>query len=237
MKNFLKITLFMVSLISAGVLQGVLSPALAEDVRQRIAVSYGIDHFDQVEQIQYTFNVKVGDKKVNRFWIWEPKVDKVTFKAGNNEEYISYNRKEINDASSEKLKKIDAWFINDNYWLLFPYRVAWDSRVKAEDSGSQALPMGEGSAKCVVVTYPSTGGYTPGDVYELFLDNEYKLTHWVYRRGGSPEPTRITTWEDHRHVGPLTLSLMHQGAEGNFRLWFTNVGVKLVGAAGWMNTN
>jgi len=97
--------------------------------------------------------------------------------------------------------------------------------------------MGEGSAKCMVVTYPSTGGYTPGDVYELFLDNEYKLTHWVYRRGGSPEPTRITTWEDHRHVGPLTLSLMHQGAEGNFRLWFTNVGVKLVGAAGWMNTN
>lgn len=237
MKNFLKLTLFLVSLSSAGVLQGLLSPALAEDVRQRIAVSYGIDHFDQVEQIQYTFNVKVGDKKVNRFWIWEPKVDKVTFKAGNNEEYISYNRKEINDASSEKLKKIDAWFINDNYWLLFPYRVAWDSRVKAEDIGSQALPMGGGSAKCVVVTYPSTGGYTPGDVYELFLDNEYKLTHWVYRRGGSPEPTRITTWEDHRNVGPLTLSLMHQGADGNFRLWFTNVGVKLVGAAGWMNTN
>jgi hypothetical protein len=237
MKNFLKLALFMVSLTSAGVLQGVLSQALAEDVRHRIAVSYGIDHFDQVEQIQYTFNVKVGDKGVNRFWIWEPKIDNVTFKAGNNEEYISYNRKEINDASSENLKKIDAWFINDNYWLLFPYRVAWDSGVKVEDIGSQPLPMGDGSAKCVVVTYPSTGGYTPGDVYELFLDNEYKLTHWVYRRGGSPEPTRITTWEDHRHVGPLTLSLMHQAADGNFRLWFTNVGVKLFGAAGWINTN
>lgn len=235
MKNFLRLTYLLVSLISAVALQGALSPALAEDVRQRIAVSYGIDHFDQVEQIQYTFNVKFGDKSVTRFWIWEPKVDKVTFKAGSSQEFISYNRQEINDASSEKLKQIDAWFINDNYWLLFPFRVAWDSRVKVEDIGSQELPRVGGRARCIVVTYPSTGGYTPGDVYELFLDDEYKLTHWVYRRGGSPERNRITTWEDYRRVGPLTLSLMHQGPEGNFRLWFTNVGVKMVGSTGWTN--
>ncbi len=237
MKKILKYSLTLVLLISAGAFEGAVSQALAEDIRQTIAASYGIDQFNQVEQIQYTFNVKLGDKGVNRFWIWQPKVDRVTFKAGNSEEYTTYNRKEINDTTSEKIKKIDAWFINDNYWLLFPYRVAWDSHVKVEDIGSQALPMGEGSAKCVVVTFPSSGGYTPGDVYELFLDNEYKLTQWVYRRGGSPQPTRIATWEDHRHVGPLTLSLTHQGEDENFRLWFTNVGVKMAGATGWMIVN
>ena len=237
MKKNLKYFLVLLSLVSTVALEGAVNQAPAEDVRHRIAASYGIDGFNQVEQIQYTFNVKFGDKSVNRFWIWQPKVDKVTFKAGNSEESITYNRKEIGDTTSEKIKKIDAWFINDNYWLLFPYRVAWDNQVKVEDIGSQTLPMGGGSAKCVVVTFPSTGGYTPGDVYELFLDNEYKLTQWVYRRGGAAESARNATWEDHRQVGPLTLSLMHQGKDGNFRLWFTNVGIKMAGATGWMTAN
>ena len=46
--------------------------------RQRIAESYGLQNLHKVEQIQYTFNVKKGDKHVKRFWIWEPKTDKVT---------------------------------------------------------------------------------------------------------------------------------------------------------------
>jgi len=237
MRKILKYSLLFMLLIIYGTLEGTASQVRAEDVRQRIARSYGIDWFDQVEQIQYTFNVKFGDKRVSRFWIWEPKSDKVTFKAADSEEYTTYNRKEINDTASEKLKKIDSWFINDNYWLLFPYRIAWDSRVKVEDIGFRPLPMGEGSAKCVVVTFPSSGGYTPGDVYELFLDKDYKLVQWVYRRGGSSESGRAATWEDHRHVGPLTLSLVHQGENENVRLWFTNVGVRLSGAAGWMVAN
>jgi len=237
MTTILKYSLLFMLLIIYGTLEGTVSQVRAEDVRQRIARSYGVDWFDQVEQIQYNFNVKFGNKRVSRFWIWEPKIDKVIFKAANSEEYTTYNRKEINETTSEKLKKIDSWFINDNYWLLFPYRIAWDGRAKVEDIGTQPLPMGEGSAKCVVVTFPSSGGYTPGDVYELFLDKDYKLTQWVYRRGGSSESGRAGTWEDHRHVGPLTLSLAHQGENENFRLWFTNVGVRLSGAAGWMVAN
>ena len=120
MTTILRYSLLPILLIISGAFGGLVSQARAEDVRQRIALSYGIDWFGQVEQIQYTFNVKLGNKGVNRFWIWEPKTDKVTFKAGNSEEYTTYNRKEINDTASEKLKKIDSWFINDNYWLLFP---------------------------------------------------------------------------------------------------------------------
>jgi hypothetical protein len=96
-KKMAKISLALVLLISAAVFEGAFSQALAEDVRQRIAASYGIKWFDQVEQTQYTFNVKLGDKEVSRFWIWQPNVDKVTFKAGNSEEYLTYYRKEINE--------------------------------------------------------------------------------------------------------------------------------------------
>ena len=94
--------------------------------------------------------------------------------------------------------------------------------------------MGDGEARCVVVSYPAAGGYTPGDVYDLYLDDRYRLTQWVYRRGGAEKPTRISTWEDHREVGPLTLSLNHQGEDENFRVWFTNVGVKMAGADSWL---
>ncbi len=202
--------------------------------RQHIAESYGFQNFGEIEKIQYTFNVKTGEKQINRFWIWEPHLNRVTFKGMDYQEAITYNRSEMISTESNKLKKIDAWFINDNYWLLFPYHIAWDTNAKIEDIGRQRLPIGDGKARCVVVTYPATGGYTPGDVYDLYLDGQYRLMQWVYRRQGSEKPTRITTWDNHRRVGPLTLSLNHQGEDQNFRVWFTNVGVKRVGAGNWL---
>ena len=173
------VNIFMVITLTAGLIA--CAGHVKEEkmtTRQHIAESYGLQYFSEVEKIQYQFNVIKGEKQINRFWIWEPHLDRVTFKGMDYREAITYHRNEMATTESNKLKKIDAWFINDNYWLLFPFRVAWDDRVKVEDIGSRPLPMGEGSAKCVVVTYPSTGGYTPGDVYELFLDKEYKLTHW-----------------------------------------------------------
>ena len=201
--------------------------------RQHIAESYGLRYFGEVEKLQYQFNVIIGEKQINRFWIWEPHLNRVTFKGMDYREAITYNRSEMDTTESNKLKKIDAWFINDNYWLLFPYHIAWDSAAKVKDLGRKDLPMGDGKARCVVVSYPAVGGYTPGDVYELYLDDNHRLIQWVYRRGGSEKPTRIATWEEHRNVGPITLSLNHQGEDQNFRLWFTNVGVKLVGTDSW----
>ena len=211
--------------------------------RQHIAESYGLQHFSEVEKIQYTFNIKLGEKLISRFWIWEPRLDRVTFKGMDFQEAVTYNRDEIAGTESNKLKKIDAWFINDNYWLFFPYRVAWDTNAKVKDIGRKPLPMGDGKARCVVVTYPATGGYTPGDVYDLFLDDQYRLMQWVYRLGGSEKPTRISTWEDHRNVGPLAMSLNHQGlvmstnqqgGDQNFRVWFTTVGVMMAGTDSWL---
>jgi len=203
-------------------------------VRQRIARSYGLQYFDQIEQVQYTFNVRNGDKHVQRFWIWEPKIDRVTFDGMDYQDPITYYRQDVQTSPSSKLKSIDAWFINDNYWFLFPFHVAMDTQTKVEDVGPKKLPMGNGEAACVVVTYPAEGGLTPGDVYELYLDENFRLVQWIYRRGGSETPTRIATWDDHRYLGPMAFSLNHQGDDGNFRIWFSQVGVKLAGVDGWI---
>ncbi len=203
-------------------------------LQERIGNAYGVNYFSQVDQIQYMFNVKIGEKLIRRFWIWEPKIDRVTFKGMNYQEAVTYYRHDIDTTDSSALKKVDAWFINDNYWLLFPFHIAWDTNIAIEDTGRQKLPLGGGKAKRVVITFPASGGYTPGDVYEIYLNDDSRILQWVYRRGGSEKPTRVTTWENYRQAGPLVLALDHHAADDSFRLWFTGVGVKMVGADNWM---
>lgn len=205
-------------------------------LRERIGNAYGVHYFSQVEQIQYLFNVKIGEKQTRRFWIWEPKLDRVTFKGTNYQEAVTYYRHEINTTASSALKKVDAWFINDNYWLLFPFHIVWDSDITVEDVGRRKLPLGGGKVRCVVITFPASGGFTSGDVCEIYLNDDFRILQWVYRHGGSEEPTRVTTWENYRQAGPLVLSLNHRAGDDDFRLWFTGVGVKLVGIDNWMFT-
>jgi len=46
----------------------------------------------------------------------------------------------------------------------------------------------------------------------------------------------MTTWENHRRIGPLILSLEHRGKDGKFRLWFSEVAVQLTGSRQWMTS-
>jgi hypothetical protein len=203
--------------------------------RDRLADAYGIKDFNQVEELRYTFNVKVGDKVTSRSWSWEPKTDRVTFK-GTAEQggTVSYERSVLTGQPTEQVKKVDPQFVNDNYWLIFPLRLYWDrSATVTADDAPASLPIGTGKARRIVVSYPTTEGYTPGDVYELFVDDSDRIVQWVYRKGGDPKPTRITTWEDYRKVGPLKPSLNHQGPDASFRVWFTDVAVRLVGKTDW----
>jgi hypothetical protein len=225
--NFANISVLMVGLVIACSTD---QPVQTRDVRHQIAGAYGSDSFNRIEVIEYTFNVQKGDKHIQRSWVWWPRVEQVEFKGGTGQESMIYNRLELGQNPPQNVRQVDAWFINDNYWLLFPIHLAWDQQATVEDTGHKDLPMGQGSAKCVVVSYPKTGGYTAGDIYELFVSEDHLLTQWVYRRGGSATPTRITTWEDNRTLGPLRVSLNHRGDDGKFRVWFTNVAVKLSGS-------
>jgi hypothetical protein len=236
MKFFARYLLIPLLIITISACAGQNTETRQMTIRQRIGNAYGVQYFPQVDQIQYTFNVRIGEEQISRFWIWEPKLNRVNFKGTDYTEAVSYYRHDIETTASAALKKVDAWFINDNYWLLFPFHIVWDTDATVEDSGRRKLPIGDGKAARVVVRFPASGGYTPGDVYEVFLDDHDRLTQWVYRRGGSEEPTRVTTWEKHRQLGPLLVSLDHRSADENFRIWFTGVGVKMVGAANWIFT-
>lgn len=205
------------------------------DPRGQLAAACGVRNFNLVEELRYTFNVQLPDRTISRSWSWEPKKDRVTFKGTPDQGgTVTYDRATLASAS-EQVKKVDPQFVNDNYWLIFPLRLYWDNAAFVTAYQAPAkLPIGSGEARRLVVKYPDNEGYTPGDVYELFVDKSYRIVQWIYRKGGDRTPTRVTTWEDYRKAGPLTLALDHKSADGKFRVWFTDVAVRLSGTSEWV---
>src|SRR6202049_2156328 len=136
------------------------------DIRHQIADAYGLASWSQVEQIRYTFNVDAGPKKVARTWTWEIKPDRVTYEGPDSSGKpvkTTYTRANM---PPDVVKDVDPNFINDQYWLLFPFHLVWDKDATVEDKGMTAAPMGKGKVRKVTVTYPKTrGGYTPGGFY------------------------------------------------------------------------
>jgi hypothetical protein len=199
-------------------------------VSEQIAKTYGLDSFSQIEQIRYTFNIPERD--LSRTWIWEPKTNQVSYegkdKAGNPLK-LTYLRSQLSSQAAVVKDEIDPAFINDQYWLVFPFHLVWDSSAKVEETGTQKLLLGDGSARRVVVTYPAEGGYTPGDTWELFVGPDNRIQEWAWHKGGSAEPTGVWSWEDYKKAGPLVLSLNHPGRP--VRVFLSDVAVKVAGGA------
>ena len=210
----------------------------AQERREQISKAYGIDSFRQVDQIRFTFNADLGAIKLSRAWVWEPKTDRVSYdgpdKSGKPVK-LTYLRSQISSQPAIVKEQIDPAFINDKYWLLFPLQLSWDTSAKVEDKGPHKLPVGKGSARRVVVTYPANGGYTPGDSYELFVGADNRIQEWIFHRGGSAKPTLVTSWADYKKAGPLLISQDHRGTyEGKpARIVFADVAVKMAGSSTW----
>src|ERR1700731_3533965 len=47
-------------------------------IAEQIAEAYGLDSYDQVEAIRYTFNIR-GAITVSRSWVWEPKTGQISY--------------------------------------------------------------------------------------------------------------------------------------------------------------
>jgi hypothetical protein len=220
------------------------APVLAQQrpaIADQIAKTYGLDSFSQVEAIRYTFNIDAGPLKLSRSWVWEPKTDRISYEGRDKDGKpvtITYLRSQLASQSPFVKENVDPGFNNDQYWLLFPFHLVWDPGATVQDAGMHKLPLGKGSAKKVVAKYPSDGGYTPGDTWELYVGTDNRIREFVFRHGGSTKPSLvIATWADYKKAGPLLFSLDHRGtADGKpLRLFFSNVAVKLVGSSTWMD--
>lgn len=209
---------------------------------EKLAKTYGLDSYGQIEAVRYTFNIEAPGRKVNRSWEWEPKTGKVTFEGKDKDGKpvkVSYTRSELSSQSDQVKKEVDPNFVNDNYWFLFPFHAYWDTSANVTDEGKKKLPIGKGSADKVVVKYSSElGGYTPGDTWELWVGTDGRVEEFVYHRGGPVKPSLVTTtWAGYKKAGPLLVSTEHRGtADGKpVHISFTNVAVKLSGSDKWVD--
>jgi len=210
-------------------------------VAEELAKTYGIDSYDQVDTIRYTFNAEFPGVSLSRSWIWQPKTGQVSYEGKDKEGNVvkvTYLRSQLDTQPANVKNDVDPGFVNDNYWLLFPFHAYWDTSADVQDKGSQPLPQGSGSAKLVSVKYPSDGGYTPGDTWDLYVGGDNRVVQLFYHRGGTKKPSAvIATWEGYKKAGPLLISTDHRGtADGNpLHISFSNVAVKLKGSDAWVD--
>jgi len=211
-------------------------------ILEQIAKTYGIDSYGQVEAIRYTWNGEItGLFKAAHTWEWEPKTGKVTYEGKDKDGKpvnATFVLSQLNNVPADVKNQIAPSFVNDNYWLLFPFHAYWDTSATVTDEGMQKLPQGAGSARRVVVKYPmEAGGYTPGDTWELYVGANNRVEQMVYHRGGPKPPQLVTaSWAGYKKAGPLLISTEHRGtADGKpLNIFITDVAVKLTGSDTWM---
>ena len=211
---------------------------------EQMAKTYGLDSWNRVERLRYTFNVDAGELKIARSWEWNPNTDQISYQGKGKDGKpvtVTYLRSELGSQPEAVQNETDPAFVNDQYWLLLPFHVSWDSTgAKVTDEGTHELPIGKGSAQRIVVKYGDSG-YAPGDTWELFVGADHRIEELVYRGGGpgtQKRPKLLTvTWADHKKAGPLLISMDHRGtADGKaIRVFLSDVSVKMKGSDTWVN--
>ena len=64
---------------------------------------------------------------------------------------VTYKRDQLSSQPANVKDDIDPGFINDNYWLLFPFHAQWDTSATVTDEGMKKMSGGKGSAELVAV--------------------------------------------------------------------------------------
>lgn len=194
----------------------------ANVLAQKVADAYGLKNFKKAKTMSFTFNVKRDTfPSTYRSWDWNMKANTVTMTTA--KEKVTYRRDTIQSAA---MKNVDGKFINDQYWLIFPYHVVMDKGCTLTAKENVAAPISKANSTMLTVQYNNVDGYTPGDAYDLYVDKNYMVTEWVYRSKGVAKPSLNTTWKDVATNAGVKTTTNFSSADGKFRIYFTGVSVK-----------
>ena len=136
---------------------------------------------------------------------------------------VHYNRKAVDSTMAQW----DASFINDKYWFLAPFQLVWDKdSFTYEYTEATPSPIAQTPMQKLTIVYGNEGGYTPGDAYDLYLDEGNMVREWTFRRGNKPAPGSDASWEGYKDMDGMQLATMHQ-LGGNAKLHFSGVSVTM----------
>jgi len=191
-------------------------------IAQKIANAHGYQNWDKVKTFAFTFGGKIDDPNSGRSWVWNPKTNAV--KLTRNGETSEYNR---NDMDSVAIKA-DRGFINDKFWALIPFQLVWDEGTTISEPTIAKSPINQKDLNKIIVTYSNeSGGYTPGDAYDIYYDDDYIIREWSYRRSNAPEPTMSNTFENYKDHDGLKIAEDHKDPKNDRNLLIRNIKVTM----------
>jgi len=165
---------------------------------QKIANAHGYQNWKNVKNFSFTFGGTIEDSTSGRSWVWNPKTNAIKLKR--NGEITEYNRNSMDSLAL----KADRGFINDKFWALIPFQLVWDEGTTISEPEMATSPIKHEDLNKITITYSSEGGYTPGDAYDIYYDNNYIIREWSYRKGNAAEPTLSNTFENYHDYNGIT---------------------------------
>ncbi|APY12066.1 hypothetical protein BWZ22_12870 [Seonamhaeicola sp. S2-3] len=183
-------------------------------VTQKIANAHGFENWDKVTNISFTF----GEK---RSWKWSVKTNDIILTT--KEDTISYNQSALDSTSL----KADRAFINDKFWLLIPFQLVWDKTASVSEMAKETAPISKTLMNKITITYPNNGGYTPGDAYDIFFDDDYIIKEWIFRRGNTKEPSLINSFENYQNFNGIKIAQNHKTPDGKQVAKLTHIKINL----------
>ncbi len=190
-------------------------------ILEKIANANGYNNWKNINKIDFTFNVDKDTSHFERRWVWNIKSNTITNITA--KDTITYKRSKLDSITT----KTNAGFINDKFWLLAPYNLVWDaSNFTYEHTLNTVSPINKQQLQKLTIVYSSVGGYTPGDAYDFYFNDDYIIQEWVFRKANQEKPSMINTWEAYKEIKGLKIATMHKNKAGNFKLYFTNLKVE-----------
>lgn len=185
---------------------------------EKLANANGFENWTHVKEIEFTFNVNNQGKEFKREWRWQVKDDMVYMKVEGEE--VGTN---INNNPDQQIHQA---FINDSYWLLFPFQLMWTDGYDHEINEKTISPFHEKELTELVINFKEEGGYTPGDTYKLYINDDFKIEEWSFFPSGSEEPRIINVWDNYKTYEGIKISTDRRNQDGSFRIYFTDIAIK-----------
>lgn len=187
-------------------------------ILEKVANAHGFEYWSNVNKIEFTFNVDRDSSHFERRWVWKPKTNDITRISG--KDTLSYNRKTMDSIAY----KTNGGFINDRYWLLAPFNLMWDmDNFEYTHTENITSPIAKKSMHKLTIVYNNEGGYTPGDAYDFYFEDDYLLREWVFRKDNQAEPSMTTTWENYVNHSGFHFAMDHKKPNENFNLFFDRI--------------
>ncbi len=202
------------------------TPAIEETkeltIAEKIANAHGFENWKNVSEVNFTFKVNRDTiKGRGRSWVWKPKEDSIKVMVDG--ATVEYVRSKMDSTHI----KTDRAFINDKYWLLVPFQLIWDNSATLSEPKKAKSPIHKKELNMVSLTYSNEGGYTPGDAYDIFYDDNYLIQEWVFRRGNSEKPSLTTTFENYKDYNGIKIATDHKQEGENWNLHFVDINITM----------